>query len=1178
MTRCFDSVFSSSLRLGLVHDCGKHIQQSFTMTLSRRDGGESDTTMAVSGFVIGLAIVTCVLRFYTRRFTRQNIGVDDWLILVSVTTMLITAALLLWGNSIDPNGLAMSESTDPSYIYTPEDNLYLKISLVCSTLYYTITGSSKLGILCMYHRIFWVSDGFRRQLWVSMALVLGFWIGCTVATLTNCIPLEWSWINTLADPRYCINYNIFWMASGIVEMVLDIVILTLPIQAVAHMQLSLRRKLTVASIFLLGGFVIITGLLKVILGYSRTGRVPSYSNTEVWATVHAAMTIVCASLPIFKPLVSRFASWQGWRLFAITSHKLSIKKSEKDSGPHSITWSVVHGTLRHIDSTTSSSQGDDLQSATPEVILTLPPMVEFDHSESSQRRGLDAESEVQSSQREPMIDDAGAEVGDSEALSRRQVCPILATPEVVAKVNAFVAQLNETEKAGIVTGSFKIPRCIGNIDPIERLGFKGICYADGPLGINRADLNSVFPAGITTAATWDRDLMYRRGVAIGEEFRGKGAHVFLGPVAGPLGRHPLGGRNWEGFSPDPYLSGIAMDATVRGVQSVGVQSCAKHYIGNEQETRRSITQAPDGTELEAVSSDIDDRTLRELYLWPFVDAVKAGTSSIMCSYNRINGTYGCENDALLNHILKGDLGFEGYVVSDWFATHSTAPAANGGLDMSMPGPIDVAGIFTSSDWFGLNLTTAVHDGKVSAGRVDDMVRRVLLPYFALGQDENYPDVDPTTPVMLLVNQGGDPASLGFGTNVTAVDVRSNHASLIREIGAAAITLLKNENGTLPLKTPMNIGVFGNDAADPTDGLSTPIAAELGSDNFVIGTLDVGGGSGSARHTNLISPLQAIRERARTYGARVQYVTNNDRLAADDWHTIFPIPEVCLVFLKTYASEGMDRTAFENDWNSTLVVENAAKRCSNTIVITHSAGVNTLPWAGNPNVKAIIAAHLPGEETGNSLVDVLFGDVNPSGKLPYTIPANESDYNVPVLNNTSNNPSETHEKFEEGLFIDYRHFDSKNITPLYEFGFGLSYTTFDMPGKLDIDTLNAVSAFPDASKSVVPGGNPDHFTPVLCLALTVRNTGSVGGATVAQLYVSLPESSAPSGTPIKVLRGFEKVYLEPGETQQVTIQLARRDLSYWDVMAQEWRIPEGNFTFSAGFSSRDLKQTTQHAVL
>lgn len=231
------------------------------------------------------------------------------------------------------------------------------------------------------------------------------------------------------------------------------------------------------------------------------------------------------------------------------------------------------------------------------------------------------------------------------------------------RAEAFVANLTMEEKAQLVTGTSG--PCVGNIGAIPRLGFDGLCLQDGPLAIRQATYASVFPAGLTTAASWDRSLMNLRGLYMGAEFKGKGSHVALGPVVGPLGRAAYGGRNWEGFSPDPYLTGVAAEETIIGMQQSGIQACLKHFIGYEQESQRNPDLSPDNVTIESVSSNIDDRTLHELYLWPFANGVKAGVASIMCSYNRINGSYACQNSKTQNGLLKDELGFQGYIMSDW---------------------------------------------------------------------------------------------------------------------------------------------------------------------------------------------------------------------------------------------------------------------------------------------------------------------------------------------------------------------------------------------------------------------------------------------------------------------------------------------------------------------------------
>ncbi|TKA55684.1 putative beta-glucosidase G [Cryomyces minteri] len=837
----------------------------------------------------------------------------------------------------------------------------------------------------------------------------------------------------------------------------------------------------------------------------------------------------------------------------------------------------------------------------------------------------------------------------------------------LSRANAFVSQLTLEEKARMVTGT--TGPCVGNIAPIPRVGFNGLCLHDGPLAIREAVYASVFPAGVTTAASWDRGLMHQRGIYMGEEFRGKGAHVALGPVAGPLGRSPYGGRNWEGFSPDPYLTGVAMEETITGMQSTGIQACAKHYIGNEQETQRNPSTTTFGTStsqngpvIEAVSANIDDRTMHKLYLWPFANAVRAGSAAVMCSYNRINGSYGCENSKALNGLLKDELGFQGYVMSDWLGTHSGVSAVGAGLDMNMPGGINF--LSPTPSYWGENITIAVNNGSLAESRIDDMIRRIMTPYFYLGQDQGFPTVDPSGVPLNFFPPSTWVAE--FDLNGTSNrDVRANHAGLIRELGAAGTVLLKNINNALPLRAPKNIAVFGNDAGDLTRGLYfLNIFAGVGSGNEEFGTLPVGGGSGTGRFSYVVPPLEAIKAREGRNGALVQYVLDNRNITDAGLWSIAPSPpDVCLVFLKTWASEGSDRTHLEADWNSTAVVNTVAATCNNTVVITHSGGVNTLPFASNPNVTAILAAHYPGQETGNSIVDVLYGDVNPSGHLPYTIARSTADYNVPITNSSAllnttdpnawqsdfterllidyrhfdatnasvlivdvlygdvnpsghlpytiarstadynvpitnssallntTDPNAWQSDFTERLLIDYRHFDATNASVLYEFGFGLSYTTFGLSGSVILNQsgldgllttllsgLGISNVYGGANGSiprtpppgaVLPGGNQVLWDVLYRVTATVQNTGSVAGAAVPQLYLSMP-AEAGEGTPVRVLRGFAKVSVQPGQSVQVRFDLMRRDVSYWDARRQDWVIPNSEIGVSVGFSSRDLR--------
>ena len=484
--------------------------------------------------------------------------------------------------------------------------------------------------------------------------------------------------------------------------------------------------------------------------------------------------------------------------------------------------------------------------------------------------------------------------------------------------------------------------------------------------------------------------------------------------------------------------------------------------------------------------------------------------------------------------------------------------------MDMPGAISSG----TASYFGGNITIAVKNGSMSESRLDDMIARIMTPYFHLEQNFGYPTIDPSEEVLNSFVPSED-TQFRFVLNGTKNrDVRDDHAILIRELGAASAVLLKNKDATLPLKAPKSIGVFGNDAADFTTGLYN--MANLGYLGYDVGALPVGGGSGAGRFSYMVPPLDAIKARAVQDGALVQYITDNS-VASNSISEIVPTPEVCLVFLKTFVTEGLDRVSYLADWDSSALVSTVTAKCNNTIVITHSGGANVLPWAENPNVTAIIAAHLPGQEIGNSIVDVLYGAVNPSGKLPYTIAYDGSDYNAPIVNHTitdSTSPNAFQSDFTEGLLIDYRHFDAANIEPRYEFGFGLSYTTFDI-SNLKISNVYADSLTPlPPPFPIQPGGNPSLYDVIFHATCTVSNTGPVPGAAVPQLYLSLP-SSAPAGTPVKVLRGFAKVSIDVGGTAEVGFDLSRRDISYWDVVAQNWRIPKGKMMVRVGLSSRDL---------
>ncbi|KAK9576569.1 hypothetical protein V6Z92_009833 [Aspergillus fumigatus] len=703
--------------------------------------------------------------------------------------------------------------------------------------------------------------------------------------------------------------------------------------------------------------------------------------------------------------------------------------------------------------------------------------------------------------------------------------------QAYSRAKDALQKLNQTEKVGLVTGvKWMGGPCVGNTYKPESIDYPSLCLQDSPLGIRFANPVTAFPAGINAGATWDTQLLYARGAAMGAEAKGLGIHVQLGPVAGPLGKNPNGGRNWEGFSVDPYLSGVAMEKTIRGMQDSGVQACAKHWLGNEQEHYR-----------DTISSNIGDRAAHELYVWPFMDAVKAGVASVMCSYNKVNGTWACESDALNNKLMKEELGFPGYIMSDWNAQHSTVNSAVSGLDMTMPGS-DFSNPPGSIFW-GSNLKAAVADGSVPQSRLDDMVTRILAAWYLVGQDQGYP------PVAFSSWNGGK----------ANVDVTADHGTVARAVARDSIVLLKNGHGTLPLRKPKSLAIVGSDAIVNPAGPNA--CSDRGCNN---GTLAMGWGSGTAEFPYLVGPLDAIQKRAAADGTKIVPSTTDDPTAGA---SAAAAAETAIVFINSDSGEGYitvegnlgDRNNLDPWHNGNELVKAVAAASKNVIVVIHSVGPIILETIlAQPSVKAIVWAGLPGQESGNALVDVIYGDTTPSGKLPYTIAKQAADYGASWIN------AET-DDFPEGLYVDYRHFDAKGIAPRYEFGYGLSYTTFKYSGLW----VNMDASAGAANGQVVPGGPADLFEVVGQVSVSVRNNGRVAGAEVAQLYLGLPDS-APA-TPPKQLRGFQKLMLQPGQTGRATFKLTRRDLSYWDVQQQKWVVPSGTFKVYVGSSSRDIRE-------
>src|SRR5271154_189174 len=333
-------------------------------------------------------------------------------------------------------------------------------------------------------------------------------------------------------------------------------------------------------------------------------------------------------------------------------------------------------------------------------------------------------------------------------------------------------------------------------------------------------------AGITIASTWDKGALYTRGYNMGKEFKGKGVNIGLLPVCGPLGKSPEGGRyhlrllhfdirNWEGFSPDPYLAGWAMRQTVQGLQDAGIIATAKHYILNEQEHFRQPGDTPGYPNIPSITSNLDDRTMHEIYLWPFAEAVRAGVGSIMCSYNQVNNSYSCQNSKLLNGLLKDELDFQGFVMSDWGAQLTGTASALAGLDMTMPGSTSLSD--GAPSFWGSSLTMAVLNGSVPLSRVDDMVTRIMAAYYLVGQDQGYPNDTFSAWTLQTNDYYYYAAKEGYGLVNAHLDVRDDHGDVNLGLAADSIVLLKNVNNTLPLNKPKQIGIFGSDAGPGIGG-------------------------------------------------------------------------------------------------------------------------------------------------------------------------------------------------------------------------------------------------------------------------------------------------------------------------------------------------------------------------
>lgn len=653
-----------------------------------------------------------------------------------------------------------------------------------------------------------------------------------------------------------------------------------------------------------------------------------------------------------------------------------------------------------------------------------------------------------------------------------------------------------------------VPRGAGSFIPgIPRLGIPDTYYGDGSVGISAGvGQGTALPSSIASAATWDLTEAAKYGTVIGSELSAYGINVNLGGNVNNTGREPRDGRTFETKGEDPILAGRINAAHLKAIQAQNVMAGMKHFALNDQESGRTTANVL-----------IDDRSARESDLLAFEISMKdSGVQSVMCSYNLVNSTWACENPYLLNQVLKGDWQFPGYVMSDWTATHSTVNAANGGLDQEQPGSI----------FFG-SLKQAVQNGQVSQTRLDDMVHRILRAMFAAGLIDH-----PQT--------------------IHAIDAAGD-AAIAQEEEEQGAVLLKN-SGILPLSTSVpSIAVIGShaDVAVLSGGGSAQVQPVGGSPVPAVYPTVPGW---SAVVWDPSSPMNAIE--AMAPGANVQFDAGTNASSAA---TLAASSSVAIVFVSQWESEGMDIPTlnFTDVINNPPIDQDAlisavAAANPNTIVVMENNTAKVMPWLGS--VKAVLEAWYPGQKGGEAIANILFGIVNPSGKLPLTFPASVNDLPRPV---TAQPPDATTpfnvDYTIDGYNVGYKWYDTQGLTPLFPFGFGLSYTTFSINN-------------PQVTATTT--GNNVGFQ----VTFDIQNTGARDGAEVAQVYLQLPASTNEA----KRLVGWSKVSVPAGQSQtginvQVNASDSSHPLAYWDTSTNAWTVASGTYTVYLGNSSRNLVQ-------
>lgn len=714
-----------------------------------------------------------------------------------------------------------------------------------------------------------------------------------------------------------------------------------------------------------------------------------------------------------------------------------------------------------------------------------------------------------------------------------QIAIAQSTPAISSKndavIDQLISKLTLEEKIGMLHGNSMFAT-----GGVQRLGIPELKMADGPLGIREEisrsswapagwtnDFATYYPASGALAATWNPKLAHTFGNSVGQELRARGKDMLLSPAINIV-RTPLGGRTYEYFTEDPFLNKSMIVPLVIGLQKNDVMACVKHFAANNQETNRDF-----------VDVQMDERTLREIYLPAFEAAVKeAKAYAIMGAYNKFRGEYLCENDYMLNKVLRDEWGFKGVVVSDWAAVHSTVKSLKNGLDIEMGTPKPFKDFFLAD-----KLMAAVKAGEISEAEIDIHVKRILRALFQ-------------------VKAMGDTTTRVKGSIATEAHYKDAY-----NIAAEAIVLLKNEQDALPLNLGgvKKIAVIGNNATKknalggfgagvktkrevtPLEGLQNRLPKSVTID-YVEGYLERYDVSNKGNTGNVTIHVPVTVDQLDP--AQLQQAIEAAKQA-----------DIAVVFAgsnRNYETEASDRSSLKLPFGQEELINKVLEVNPNTIVVL----IGGAPYdiAGiKSKAKAIVWSWFNGSEGGNALADVLLGNINPSGKLPWTMP---KDINESPAHATNSFPGDKTVTYKEGILVGYRWFDTKNIEPLYPFGYGLSYTSFTN------GNFSANKKLYNKSETIL-------------IKCTVKNTGKRKGAEVVQVYVSNPGSSVMKAD--KELKAFSKVMLQPGESKVVEMKIKVADLAFYDETKSAWDTEAGEYILQLGNSSRDIFQKVKLTV-